>query len=91
MFQFARENQTVFLVCSGGCQQYGAIPVIEKLLELRDERSAADKPSFDVHTRGCLDRCEHGALVAVFTPDGVATLPKASPEAIAEAVNMALG
>ncbi len=91
IFQFAREHPTVFLVCSGGCQQYGAIPVIERLLALRDERSAAEQPSFDVHTRGCLDRCELGAMVAVFTADGVATVPKASPETITEAVCTALG
>jgi len=91
MLQFTRENQVVFLVCSGGCQQFGAVPVLEKLLALRDQRNAANESSFDVHTRGCLDRCEQGAMVAVFTPDGVAALPKASPEIVAEAVADALG
>ncbi len=86
MLGFARESETIFLVCSGGCQQYGAVPVVETLLSLRDERTAAGKPGFDVHTRGCLDRCQQGAMVAVFTGAGAAGIAMATPESIAQAV-----
>lgn len=84
--RFEREHDIAFVVCSGGCQRFGALELLEKLLEVRDRRLAASEPAFDVHTRGCLNGCFHAPLVQVQTPEGVGHLAKATPANIEEAL-----
>lgn len=86
MVQFGREHEVAFVVCSGGCQRFGALDLIDKLLAARDERIEAGKPAFDVHTRDCLNGCLHAPLVQVQTPAGAGHLAKANAETLDEAL-----
>lgn len=88
--RFEREHDVAFVVCSGGCQGYGALLILEKLLETRDLRIEEGEPAFDVQTRGCLDGCSHAPLVQVQTRDGVGHVPKATFESLQEALELVL-
>jgi NADH:ubiquinone oxidoreductase subunit E len=79
-----------FEVCVGGCQSWGALPVLDKLLKLRSKRVEEGAPSFGVVPKRCLDKCDRASVVIVKTPDGTAGLSEASPETIAEAVEQAM-
>jgi NADH:ubiquinone oxidoreductase subunit E len=86
---FDESDATRFEVCVGGCQQWGALPVLEKLVQLRAQRQEAGEPSFGVVPRRCLDKCDRAAVVLVKTPDGTAGLSEATPETVGEAVAQA--
>ncbi len=87
----ARAHDVAFGVCVGRCQLWGAAPVLESLLALSEVRAAAGQQTFDVVTRGCLNRCEHAPFVAVSTPDGVFGVGQASPDSVAAAVAHVMG
>lgn len=85
--RFERKEEVSFVVCAGGCQQFGALPLLERLHELRKDRSAAGQRSFDIEPRRCLDHCMQGAVVLVQLPDGSSGgLPQATVEKIEQAV-----
>ncbi len=86
-----RTHDIAFGVCLGRCQLWGALPVLEALLALREERLAAGKAGFDVVPRGCLSRCEHGAFVVGVTPAGQFGMGQATPEQVTAAVAHAFG
>ncbi len=79
-----------FEVCIGGCQSWGAVPVLEKLVQLRARRIEAGQLSFGLVPRRCLDKCDRAAVVMVRTPDGTAGLSEVTPAAVEEAVEQAL-
>ncbi len=83
--QLAIEHSVQFLVCSGGCQQKGALVALRKLLDLREERLDGEKSAFDVVPRQCLSRCEQGPVAELRTPEGYAVIPALTPE-LAESV-----
>ncbi len=85
--QLAIEHPVQFLVCSGGCQQKGALVGLRKLLDLREERLDDEKSSFDVVPRQCLSRCEQGPVAELRTPDGYAVIPRITPELLGSVVN----
>lgn len=89
--QLAREHQVGFIVCAGGCQQWGSLDRLEQLLRLRERQLDAGEPAFDVHVRGCLDKCEHAPVIAAFSPDGAAVIPQADEASVADAVAQVLG
>jgi NADH:ubiquinone oxidoreductase subunit E len=72
-----------FEVCAGGCQAYGAIGVIERLVRLRGEHD------FGIVAKRCLDRCDRAAVVLVHTPAGTAGLAHATAESVEEALAQA--
>lgn len=82
----AREHQVRFLVCAGGCQEWGALENIEHLVDVRRERIDDGRPAFDVIPRQCLDTCANAASVVVHAPGGKAMIPEATPEALDEAI-----
>jgi NADH:ubiquinone oxidoreductase subunit E len=84
--RFAKESDVAFVCCAGGCQEWGAVDVIEQLLRLRRSRLDEGKPAFDVHARMCLDRCENAPMVVAISPDGMAAIPAADAAKLAEAV-----
>lgn|GEM_PF-2133675 len=77
---------TAVVVCAGKCQSWGSLDHLQRLLDMRRERAEAGDAVFDVRVRSCLDRCEHPPMLAIETPDGTAALPKATAEAIDEAL-----
>jgi len=89
--RFEQEHEVTFVVCSGGCQRYGSLELLERLLETREQRIEAGEPAFDVQTRGCLDACSHAPAVQVRTKEGVGTIPKATFENLEEALELVAG
>lgn len=77
--QVRRRADVAFAVCAAGCQGWGAVERLERLLELRDQRLAAGLASFDILPKGCVDRCMAAPVVLVSTPDGVGALPRNLP------------
>lgn len=80
-------NETLFGICVGQCQLQGAIPTLEKLLELRDKQIADKKPSFDIVPRHCLDMCPHAPVAISRSPHGQAAHPKLKPDAVPEIID----
>ena len=85
------EHEVQFVVCSGGCQQRGALVALRTLLDAREERMEDSKPAFDVIPRQCLTRCQEGAVAEVRTPDGTAVLTRITEESLTEAIGEIFG
>jgi NADH:ubiquinone oxidoreductase subunit E len=83
---FERRSAVRFVVCAGGCQQWGALERLEQLLQLREGRIARGEPPFDVHPRACLDRCDFSPVLQIETGEGIALLPLATAEKVAAAI-----
>ncbi len=75
-----------FEVCAGGCQQWGALSVLEHLLDIRADRLDEDEPTFEVMPKACLDKCGHAAAVVVASPAGRAVIEEATADKINEAL-----
>ncbi|MCP4444786.1 MAG: hypothetical protein GY811_05500 [Myxococcales bacterium] len=84
--QLVTEHPVQFLVCSGGCQERGALVALRTLLDAREERIEDEKIAFDVIPRQCLSRCQVGAVAEVRTPDGTALLTAITPESLISAI-----
>ncbi|MCB9727744.1 MAG: hypothetical protein H6744_11190 [Deltaproteobacteria bacterium] len=69
-------------VCTGGCQAWGAVPVLERFLELRARRLEAGLPAFDVVAVACLNTCDRPTAVASAGAHGYATHPDTDVEAV---------
>jgi len=65
-----REHPTSMEVCSGRCQFFGAVAVMDRFLELKDKRVEEGKPAFDVMASRCLDQCDFGPVVRSNGPQG---------------------
>jgi NADH:ubiquinone oxidoreductase subunit E len=72
--EIQRAHEIQLVVCTGGCQQWGALQRIEELLSARDDR----RLGLDIVPRACLNRCDHAPTIEAHTPDGVALLPAAT-------------
>ena len=81
-----REHQVRFLVCAGGCQEWGALECIEHLADERRDRVDDGRPAFDIVPRSCLDTCANAASVIAHAPTGKAMIPEATPESLDEAI-----
>ena len=68
------EHQVQFVVCTGGCQGYGALECVRELLDIREDRLESEDPSFDVVPRPCLNRCQDAPVVELRSPGGSAVL-----------------
>lgn len=86
--ELERTCDNAFVVCAGKCQAWGALDHLEHLLERRRglQSSGGQAPNFDVRVRSCLDRCDQAPAVAVETAGGMAVIPKATREALDEAI-----
>lgn len=84
-----RTQEVTFVVCSGTCQGWGAVDVLEALLGTRDQRLATGDPVFDVECRACLDVClPDPPYMLSESPHGRALHPAATPSAVAEAIRV---
>lgn len=80
-------QDVLIAICVGGCQAQGAIANLEKLLELRRERLAQQKPAFDVIPRTCLDMCAHSPVCISRSRHGQAAHPRLKVTDVAEIVD----
>ena len=81
------KSDTLFAICTGRCQGQGAVPLLEKLLTIRDQRVASGKKSFDIVPRHCLDLCDHAPVAQSRSPHGQAAHPKLKPENLEEIIS----
>jgi NADH:ubiquinone oxidoreductase subunit E len=81
------DSQTLIAICVGTCQGQGAIPVLDKLLELKKERDANAKPSFSIVPRSCLDMCAHSPVCISRSAHGQAAHPRLKPEQVQETID----
>jgi NADH:ubiquinone oxidoreductase subunit E len=86
---FAQGEGPTFTVCAGGCQRWGALPVLEALVAERARREQAGEPTFEIHAKRCLDQCDKAAVVAVQTDHGTGLLAEVTPASILEAAQLA--
>ena len=85
--EFAREHRVAFVVCGGTCQSFGAIDILQRLVELRHKRHKSwFKKAFDIQAKSCLNGCEHAPMVRVHTRDGIGYVQRATPDEVSEAV-----
>lgn len=85
--EFTREHKVAFVVCGGACQGFGALEILEHLVELRQKRHKSwFKKAFDIQAKSCLNGCEHAPMVRVHTRDGIGWLRRTTPGEVAEAV-----
>ncbi len=74
------------IVCAGKCQAWGALPVLDRVAELWEERRDRKQTLFDVGVRSCLDRCDQAAACEVRGPGGAAVITEATPDKVADAL-----
>lgn len=87
--EFAREYKTAFVVCGGGCQNFGSLELLQQLIDTRKPRLKAwFKKAFDIQARGCLNRCEQAPVMRLHTTDGVAYLERATENDLEDAIKM---
>jgi len=65
-------------VCAGTCQRWGALDILEALVE---------RTGIDVVPVSCLDRCDQAASCEIDGPHGKLVLDAATPASVAEALD----
>jgi NADH:ubiquinone oxidoreductase subunit E len=88
--RFELREDVQLVVCVGGCQQWGALDVVDHALTERERRAAADETSYDVVTRSCLNACDHAPMIALQTPHGATGMPKATRDKVNQALRTVL-
>jgi hypothetical protein len=83
-----RPVQLVF--CAGKCQSWGALDCLDHAADRWEARRDRGQPLFDIVAKKCLDRCADAAVFEVRTPDGTATVTRATPALVDEALATAL-
>ncbi|MGE0398389.1 MAG: hypothetical protein AB7T06_16915 [Kofleriaceae bacterium] len=69
-------------VCAGNCQRYGALDLLDHLVE----RSLA-KGGFAIVPVECLDRCDHGPAIEIDGDHGKLVLAPATKKSLDEALD----
>ncbi|MEZ4400495.1 MAG: hypothetical protein R3B06_10780 [Kofleriaceae bacterium] len=69
------------VACAGKCQSWGALDCIEAAVA--DWESHRD---FAIGVRPCLDKCADAPVIELRTPDGTATLTRAKPQDVTDAL-----
>jgi len=90
MLQWERASDLTLHVCVGACQGFGAVEVLDAILAARVARSEPGRAAFDIIPRGCLSACERGPVVTSNGPHGQAIHPGATPEGVAELLDVLL-
>jgi len=72
-------------VCAGTCQRWGALDVLDALVDRWRER-----PEFAIAPVTCLDRCDQAAACEIDGPHGKLVIAPATPTAVTDALD-ALG
>ena len=82
--EWVRTHEVTVHACTGGCQAWGAVPVLERVLADRDARAAEGRPGFDVATHGCLNVCDRAPMLFSTGPHGTTGHPDMTPEQVDE-------
>jgi len=71
-------------VCAGNCQRYGALDLLDQLVERWQKTNGA---TFDIAPVTCLDRCDQAPAVELHGPHGILVIAPATADAVQEAVD----
>ncbi len=71
-------------VCAGNCQRYGALDLIDQLVERWQASSGA---TFDITPVTCLDRCDQAPACELHGAHGQLVLAPATAASISEAID----
>jgi len=69
-------------VCSGNCQRYGALDLLDHLVE-----RSSGKGGFGIVPVECLDRCDHGPAIEIDSAHGKLVLAPATKTTLDEALD----
>ena len=75
-----KEAPLVVRVCAGTCQRYGALDLLDHLVDRRG-------PSFTIAPVSCLDRCDQAPACEVHGPHGQLVIAPATVGALDEALS----
>ena len=84
--QLKLESEIQIAVCTGGCQEYGALECVSELLDIREDRLEEEASAFDVIPKPCLNRCQNASVLELRTPDGTAVVGDATPALVRSTV-----
>ena len=73
-------------VCTGRCQLFGGIDLVDQLAKLREQRLGAGKPGFDIVPRNCLDQCDFPPVVRTVSAAGTYDHRNAAAESLEELI-----
>lgn len=74
-------EQLSLRVCAGNCQRYGALDLLDHLVE-----RSARRGGFAIVPLECLDRCDHGPAIEVNGVHGTLVLAPATRQGLDEAL-----
>lgn len=80
------EGDSSIVVCTGRCQMFGAIDILEELLKMRDARKAEGATPLNVLPRSCLDQCDFPPVMMSRSEHGLCTHRFAKMEELPEIV-----
>ena len=87
--EFKFSHTTKIEVCTGRCQLFGGIQLVDSLLSVRDARMRDGKSGFDVVPRNCLDLCDFPPVVRTISEAGNYVHKKVSDDNLTDIVNAA--
>ena len=77
-FRLAGEAALTLKVCAGNCQRWGALDLLDHLVEAKGVQIAPVS---------CLDRCDHAPAVEIHGAHGQLVLAPATSQALDEAIS----
>lgn len=84
--EWVRTHAVTVHACTGGCQAWGAVPLLERVLAERDARAADGRPGFDVAAHGCLNTCTRAPVLFSTGPHGTVGHPEMTVDQVSELV-----
>ena len=80
------EGDASVIVCTGKCQMFGSIELLEELLKIRDARKVEGAAPINVLPRSCLDQCDFPPVMMSKSKHGLCAHKFAKMEELPEIV-----
>ena len=87
--EFRMKHESKVEVCTGRCQLFGGISLVDSLIRIRDDRMKSGKSGFDVVPRNCLDVCDFPPAIRTTSPAGIYPHKRVSEEELAQLISAA--
>ena len=65
------DGDSSITICTGRCQIFGAIDILEELLSIRDTRAEKGEVTFNVVPKSCLDQCDFPPVLMSKSAHGI--------------------
>ena len=83
---FEMDGDASVIVCTGRCQMFGSIDLLEELLKIRDSRKTEGLSAINVLPRSCLDQCDYPPVMMSKSQHGVCAHQFAKTEELPEII-----